>query len=99
MRCSRYSAGNSEEVPMRTLSKRLTIAALAAYALGLFAGCQNFFLRKDSGAAPVARVTSGTPTSQELVAYLNDNARRLQSLDCRDLDLQASQGNDTVGLM
>lgn len=85
---------------MRTLSKPLTIASLAACALGLFAGCQNSFLRKDSGgAAPVARVTSATPTSQELVAYLNDNARRLQSLDCRELDLQASQGNDTVGLM
>jgi hypothetical protein len=39
------------------------------------------------------------PTAQALVDYLNDNARRVQSLECRDLNLDARQGLQSVGLM
>lgn len=82
--------------------KRLYLATVAAFALSLSVGtgCQSWFLRKDAqGPSPAARVASGTPTAQELVAFLNNNAQRLQTLECRDLDLQASRANETVGLM
>ncbi len=82
--------------------KRLYGATIAVFVLSLClaTGCQNWFLRRDGqGTTPGVRMTSGTPTQQELVAFLNNNAHRLNSLDCEDLDLQASQGDQTIGLM
>ncbi len=38
------------------------------------------------------------PTSAALVNYLNDNARRLQSVQCRELDLDCREGVQSVGL-
>jgi hypothetical protein len=38
------------------------------------------------------------PTAQALVDYLNDNAHRVQSLECSELSLDCRQGVQTVGL-
>ena len=89
---------------MRMSWKWLYGAALLAGVLGVLVatGCDSFgrFTRKDApGPGGNMRVTSGTPTAPELVAHLNNNARLLQTLQVKDLDLQASLGNETVGLM
>src|SRR5439155_23433913 len=47
---------------------------------------------------PQAHAPSGTPTAEQLVAYLNDNARRLQSIESRDVQLDASMKWETFGL-
>lgn len=87
---------------MQVSWKRLYVGTVTVCVgcLCLATGCQNWLVRKDSqGAVPSARMTSGAATPQELVGYLNDNARKLQTLECRELDLQASQANQPIGLM
>jgi hypothetical protein len=67
--------------------------------LALPAGCNSWrHLRGPSNVGPQANAPSGNPTAEQLVAYLNDNARRLQSIECRDLQLDASMKWETVGL-
>jgi hypothetical protein len=89
---------------MRITWKRLYSATIAAALLGLLlaTGCENWgrFMRKDTQApSPNVRMTSGTPTQQELIAYLNENARRLQALESKEVTLDAYQGNQPIGLM
>lgn len=43
-------------------------------------------------------VASAQPSAQELVAALNANAQRVQALECRDLDLDCTQGVQPIGL-
>jgi hypothetical protein len=40
---------------------------------------------------------SETPTTQQLVKYLNDNAAKITSLESRDLDLDIKAGNQSFG--
>lgn len=81
--------------PVRTRSA----ACLAVGCLVLFTGCNNWpSLRNSSMMGSNQRVPSATPTSAELVSYLNDNARRLQSIQCQDLQLDASQRLQSIGL-
>jgi hypothetical protein len=42
-------------------------------------------------------VPSGEPSAALLVAYLNDNARRVRTLECRDLEVDIRQGHQSVG--
>jgi hypothetical protein len=74
--------------------------ALGFGSLLLLAGCNQFHPMRNGPAPqqPVATRPTETPTAAALVAYLNDNARRMQSLDCADLDLDARQGLQSVGL-
>lgn len=44
------------------------------------------------------RVPSGEPSAALLVAYLNDNARRVRTLECRDLAVDIRDGRQSVGL-
>ncbi|MCS6849932.1 MAG: hypothetical protein NZ700_02040 [Gemmataceae bacterium] len=49
--------------------------------------------------SPAPATTSATPpTAAALVAYLNDNSKRLHTVDCGDLDLDAKQKNQAIGL-
>lgn len=67
--------------------------ALGLGSLLLGAGCNQFQpLRGAQTAQPVARISTATPNAGQLVDYLNANARLIQSLDCGDLGLDASQG-------
>jgi hypothetical protein len=47
---------------------------------------------------PTAPRPGDTPSAAALVSYLNENARRVQSVDCRDLDLDAKQKLQSIGL-
>lgn len=75
------------------------VCGLGPAAILLLTGCNSWpHMRGDGKSAPAARVASSVPTSGDLVAYLNDNARRMQSLECRELMLDASHRLQTVGL-
>jgi hypothetical protein len=66
--------------------------------LALAAGCANTrwgFLNRDQDRTPLGP----PPGAEALVAYLNDNAGRIQSLRCDDLSITVSQGNMPVGLV
>ncbi|MBY0525053.1 MAG: hypothetical protein K2R98_16730 [Gemmataceae bacterium] len=79
---------------MRHVSVTLGLGSLL-----LLAGCNQFQPLKGGHAAqPVAARPTEAPTAAALVAYLNDNARRIQSLDCSELDLDARQRLQSVGL-
>lgn len=62
----------------------------------LLAGCKNWDNQRPSRDGPIQ--TGRAPTAEQLVKYLNDNARRVQGLECRDLDIDARQGGQVVGL-
>lgn len=76
----------------------------ALYGLGLgsalvIAGCHWPFMRNNQQAVPPqAQATAEVPTAAALIAQLNANAQHVQSVDCRDLDLDARQGRQAVGL-
>lgn len=56
------------------------------------AGCESGGKKFLFGPAPEPTQTpAGVPSAESLVAYLNDNASRVQSLRCVDVDLEASQ--------
>jgi hypothetical protein len=44
------------------------------------------------------RLPTDSPTAPQLVKYLNDNAARLQSLECRDLWIAAKQGGQAIDM-
>lgn len=79
----------------RTLSTVLPAAVCAV----LPAGCNSWQQMRGSGPVAAApRVASAAPSAAELVAYLNANAQKLQSLECRDLQLDATQRLQSIGL-
>jgi hypothetical protein len=62
-------------------------------------GCNNLGLGSRSAQqAPGLRITSAMPTAPELVASLNESARLVQALECRDVDLDCQQGHQPIGL-
>jgi len=68
-------------------------------ALLLPAGCNTFpMMRSTTTAQPVARTTAEVPSKEAIIAYLNDNAGRVQSLRCKELDIGVKQGMQSVGL-
>lgn len=70
--------------------------------LGVFlflVGCNQFQAFRGNAPPPqVAQTPAATPTIPQLVDYLNLNSRRIQTLDCDDLDLDAKQGHQPVSL-
>jgi hypothetical protein len=75
---------------------RQIMAALGLGAL-LLAGCLPHNVRGGTG-PDTAPVPAKTPDVPGLVSYLNDNAQRLQSLECRDVSIDARQGSQPIGL-
>jgi hypothetical protein len=78
---------------------RPILGGLGLAAVLLLAGC-NSWNQSRGGAAPppTARVPAEVPSADALVHYLNLNARRVQTVDCRSLDIDAHQGRQAVGL-
>ena len=70
------------------------LAATAFGVLTLVGGCRREII-PDSPAA-VSKMPK--PTAPDLVAYLNENARRVQSIKSTKLEIQAKQGNESIGL-
>lgn len=64
----------------------------------LLAGCNNWPHLRNTGTDPQAKMPNAVPTATDLVNYVNDNSRRLQSLECRQLYLDATQGMQSIGL-
>lgn len=77
---------------------RWTWPALAVACLTYGVGCNSVPFSRNSQPASGVRVGAGTPTAADLVASLNDNARRVQSVECRDVDLDCTKGWESVGL-
>lgn len=73
------------------------VAFALAVALAL-AGCNQVF-RNTPPPNTGLHITGADPQAQELVAALNDNARRIQALDCRNVELDCTQGMQGLGLM
>jgi hypothetical protein len=45
------------------------------------------------------RYISETPTAAQLVGQLNATSQRLRSLECRDVDIKAKQGHQTIDVL
>jgi hypothetical protein len=71
---------------MRRISNALVLGSLF-----LITGCPPF--QKKTNPDFRAQVTAPAPTSAELVAFLNDNSRKIQSVGCRYLDIDVAEGD------
>src|SRR4051794_38070414 len=77
---------------------RSTLVAFGLFSLLTVTGCADnwTFLRK----GPEVKLAEGNnvPSAEVLVNYLNKNAQLVHSLQCNDIDLDAQQGMQSVGL-
>jgi hypothetical protein len=64
----------------------------------LLAGCNNWPHNRGDQSQVRNVEALPNPKAEQLVAYLNDNARRVQSVHCNDLDIDAKQGFQSIGL-
>jgi hypothetical protein len=71
-----------------TVSLGLGIALLAT-------GCNNWPHLRDQSQT---RIPAGTPRAPDLVAYLNENARHVQAIQCNNVAIDCKQGNQAIGL-
>ncbi|NBY01078.1 MAG: hypothetical protein EBQ87_03710, partial [Planctomycetes bacterium] len=62
--------------------------------LTLMVGCNSWPGLRDRDTARTA--PGETPTSQQLVAYLNNNGQRVQAIQCNQVSIDAKQGNQTA---
>jgi hypothetical protein len=71
------------------------LAGLGAFSvLTLAGGCRREMIPDP----PAAVSKTGKPTVPDLVAYLNHNAQLVQSIKSTELEIQAKQGNESIGL-
>ena len=76
--------------------RRFSILAglgLVVVAVGCIPGC-----KRDVVPDQPVTATTEKPTPAQLVAYMNENARLVQSIKSTKVEIQATQGKDTVGL-
>ncbi len=75
---------------------------IAGFGLGIMlfiSGCGS--MRPNGGVSVKDRdkaVDAPAPDALSLVNYLNDNARRVQAIQCDKVDIDCKQGNQSVGL-
>ncbi len=77
---------------------RKTLTALSLAAVALVAGCHNWPNLRSHDPGPQARGPAETPDAASLINTLNDNSRRLESLQAADVDILAREGSQQVGL-
>jgi hypothetical protein len=77
---------------MRRYAMLAGLGAVSVVALA--SGCRREIIPDP----PAAVSKNGKPTTTDLVAYLNNNARQVQSIKSTQLEIQAKQGNDSIGL-
>lgn len=65
----------------------------------ILAGCSQVPWARQGSATQGLRVASANPTAADLVSAVNENARRVQTLECRNVSLDCSQGRESVGLL
>lgn len=73
-------------------------ALVSVPAVVFLAGCNSLPWSRPAPSAAGVRVTSANPTAAELVAALNENARRVQSVESRSVVLECSQDRETYTL-
>src|SRR5262245_42219443 len=77
------------------LTRRSFVALGSALPAG---GCSHWpGLRRDQTHAPL-RDRGATAPAASLVKYLNDNAQRVQAIQCNDVNMDCMQGSQAVGL-
>jgi RNA polymerase sigma factor (sigma-70 family) len=78
----------------------LGVATLTYAAAGRAAGSEADAppARTAVGQEPARRTWPPTPTADQLVAYLNDSARKVRSLKCSDMYLDCRSGRESVSL-
>jgi hypothetical protein len=65
----------------------------------LLAGCTNFpMMRSNPAPPPPAQVPNEVPSPESLIGYLNFYSQQVQSIDVKDLDLDARQDGQGAGL-
>jgi hypothetical protein len=79
--------------------RSLVIGVVGLGALFLVAGCNQLskwgFVHQSQD---TAQGFTGTPTTAQLVAYLNQNSARIQTIQCADLDLDCQRKLESFGL-
>jgi hypothetical protein len=76
---------------------RNLFAALALGSVLSAVGCNNWPGRRDA-VGPRVATTAETPQAARLVTYLNDNANRVQAVQCNRVAMDCRQGSQTIGL-
>src|SRR5437667_10724930 len=71
---------------------------LASLSLLLASACTPPWSRTVVNPPSQGRYISETPTAAQLVGQLNATSQRLQSLECRDVWIEAKQGQQPVSL-
>jgi hypothetical protein len=85
------------------MKKVIAAALFTTLGVGVL-GCNSFPWTRDRGGAQGggsggATLTKREPTAAELVEFLNDNARRVQAVQCTKVAMDCKQGNETpVGI-
>jgi hypothetical protein len=78
------------------------VAAIACFGVALLAaGCADSkwgFLRKNNAEGSAAAANLGNPTAEQLVAYLNANSNNIQSIQCKDVDMNIRMKRQEVGI-
>jgi hypothetical protein len=78
---------------------RFVRSSLFVGAVLLLSGCNILGpYRTTTGGSGVAPANTPPPTKEALISYLNDNASRIQSIDCRDLHIDVSSGLQSAGV-
>jgi hypothetical protein len=86
-----------KEKVMRTTLTRLTLPFVLLASLAT--GCNLFPVHINRDPAPKTKDTPGRgPDAAALVEYLNDNASRVQSIQCDSLAVDAKQNGRAIGL-
>jgi hypothetical protein len=76
---------------------RLLTATIVLTALCALAGCNNWPHTRDQQAKGPFN-DGKIPPEADVIAQLNDNARRVQAFECRSVDIDAKQGAQSFGL-
>lgn len=74
---------------------------IAPLALGMFlavAGCNSIGFISGNRSPTTPAGPEVVPTAARLVEYLNDNARRVQSVQCNDMEMDCSQNAQSVNV-
>jgi hypothetical protein len=81
--------------------KRFTAAMIAVGFGVIVLGCNSFPIRRDLGPGPgpvdTAIFTKKEPQAADLVAYMNTNAQKVQSVRCDRVAVDCKAGDQTIG--
>jgi hypothetical protein len=78
---------------------RRFLAVVPVAALLSLVGCNHWPPRPDNGVAPPPVLgLKAEPKAADLVAYLNGNAAKVPGLFCKTVYINATQGNQTIGM-